>query len=159
MVTKRIVEISELAGFPLWIAVVNANKVCEIVRATGFSVAPDLEHVQVYIPESMTARLEGMLQLEAPISFLLAALEDFESYQIKGKIKSVKTCEAGALEKQLSILKATTDMTNAFGLQGNKIFGYLTLGPFISIRMSCQEIFEQTPKPGTGTKIETSDEG
>lgn len=158
MLTRRITEIAEQSGFPIWIAIANANHTCELVRASAFMVEPDRQHIEVCIPNSMRAQVKEVLIKDAPISFLLASLNDFESYQVKGTIVDIETCDSARLSKQLDLLEETIALSNAFGLNGKKILGFLAEGPFTVIRMSCLEVFEQTPKPGTGTKIEALDE-
>ena len=158
MITNRIEEIAQLAGFPIWISIAKPNATCELVRATAFSVEPDREHIKVCIPECMKVQLQHVLLKGSPISFLLASLKDFESYQIKGIITDFSTCERDQLNKQMELLETTIAQTNALGLHGDKILGFLSKGPFTSITMSSQEIFEQTPKLGTGSRIDTNNE-
>ncbi|MFH4965025.1 hypothetical protein V8G69_08480 [Gaetbulibacter sp. M235] len=158
MITKRITEIAQTPGFPIWISIAGFNATCELVRATAFTVESDCQHIKVYIPKCMKNQIQDVLLEGASISFLLASLKDFESYQIKGVITNLDTCDTNKLEKQIELLEDTIEQTNALGLHGEKIFGYLSEGPFTAIQMSCKEIFEQTPKPGTGTKVEATDE-
>lgn len=136
-----------------WAASVGKNMVCELTRVSGFIIEKDNEHITFFLPRQLFAIIEPALKIDSKISFLMASIQNFESYQIKGVYQSHQQCTEENIDfYRLKVLKIS-DILTGMGLEGNRIFGYLLEQPSIAVTMRCEEMYEQTPKPGTGGKL------
>ncbi|TVZ26915.1 hypothetical protein JM83_1914 [Gillisia sp. Hel_I_86] len=152
-ITERIKTISGLQEFLFWVASVNKNKICELTRVAGYTIEVDNEHIIIFLPKQLFEIIEPTLEADSKISFLMASILNFESYQIKGKYVSHQMCtEENVNLYQPKVLKII-EILSGMGLDGDGIFGYLLDQPSIAVRMRFTEVYEQTPKPGTGGKL------
>lgn len=136
-----------------WAASADKNKICELSRVSGFIIEEDNEHITFFLPKQLFSIIEPTLEVNSKISFLMASIQNFESYQVKGTYKSHQLCMEENIDfYRLKVLKIT-DILSGMGMDGNKIFGYLLVQPSIAVTMRCTEMYEQTPKPGTGGKL------
>ncbi|WP_373059331.1 hypothetical protein [Zunongwangia sp. H14] len=147
MIPDRIVEIAEASGFPLWLAVPDSCNICEVVRATGFSMEPDKKRLSIYLPESMLKLIEPHLKMKVPTSFLMASLADFESYQVKKELSEIAEVSNSLSKKINSILDPTIETTNSLGLDGSKTFDYLKDPPTASIHIFAPIFLNKLPNP------------
>ncbi len=153
VLSNRIKQITSRSDLLFWVASVGKNKICELTRVSGFIVEDDNEHITFFLPKQLFGIIEPTLAVKSKISFLMASIQNFESYQIKGTYKSHQLCKEEYIDfYRLKVLKIT-DILSGMGMNGNGIFGYLLEQPSIAVTMQCTDVYEQTPKPGTGGKL------
>ncbi len=153
MISERIIKMPSRADLVFWAASVGKNKVCELTRVSGFIIEKDNEHITFFLPKQLFSIIEPTLEINSKVSFLMASIQNFESYQIKGEYISHQLCTEENIDfYRLKVLKIA-DILSGMGLDGNGVFGYLLEQPSIAVTMRCTEMFEQTPKPGTGGKL------
>ena len=153
ILTNNIKKIPQQSDFVFWAGSMGENNVCELTRVSGFIIEEDNEHITFFLPKKLFSIIEPTLKSGSRISFLMASILDFESYQVKGEYKSHQACTEENIDfYRLKVLKIT-DILSGMGLDGNGIFGFLLEQPSIALTMYCTEVYEQTPKPGTGGKL------
>tara|TARA_R110000744_G_C19368912_1_gene562234 strand:+ start:983 stop:1453 length:471 start_codon:yes stop_codon:yes gene_type:complete len=152
-ITERIKTISGQQEFLFWVASVNKNKVCELTRVAGYTIEADNEHITIFLPKQLFDNIEQTLKVDSKISFLMASILNFESYQIKGNYVSHQMCTEENVDSYQGKVLKIIEILSGMGLEGNRIFGYLLDQPSIALRMRFTEMYEQTPKPGTGGKL------
>ncbi len=153
ILSDKILKIPAQSDFVFWTATVGNNNICELSRVSGFIIEDDGEHITFFLPLQLFKLIEPTLKKNANMSFLMVSVESFESYQIKGKYVSHKPCPEEDVDLYGIKIMRVIDIVSGMGLNGNKVFGYLLEQPSIAITMHCSEMYEQTPKPGTGGKI------
>ena len=153
VLSNRILQMPGRTDLVFWAASVGQNLVCDLTRVSGFIVEKDNEHITFFLPEQLFGIIEPALEFNSKISLLMASIQNFESYQVKGNYKSHQFCTEEIIDfYRLKVLKIT-DILSSMGLDGNRIFGFLLEQPSIAVTMHCTEMYEQTPKPGTGTEL------
>ena len=154
LVADTIIKVTKSSDYVFWACSVGRNGVCNAVRVSAFKVNNDNEHITFFLPEKLFKQIQYDLLPGSNLSFLMVSVKDFESYQIKGNYVGQSKCTEENIDYfRLKVLK-TIDIISGMGLNGQGIFGFLLELPAIAITMHCKENFLQTPKPGTGGKIE-----
>lgn len=150
IVSDKIKKIPHRSDLVFWVASVGENNISELIRVSGFIVEEDNEHITCFLPKKLFSIIEPTLEIGSKISFLMASIKDFESYQVKGEYKYHQACTEENVDfYRLKVLKVI-DILTSMGLDGNGVFGFLLEQPSIALTMQCAEVYEQTPKPGTG---------
>ena len=153
VLSNKIVQIPSRSDHVFWVASVGKNMVSELTRVSGFIIEKDNEHITFSLPKQLFYIIEPTLAVNSKISFLMASIQNFESYQVKGTYKSHQLCTEENIDfYRLKVLKIM-DILSGMGLDGNRVFGFLLEQPSIAVSMYCTEMYEQTPKPGTGGKL------
>lgn len=152
-ISRRITAVSSKNEFLFWVACVGNNNIAEISRVSGFMVEEDNEHVTFFIPKKLWKTFEPFLKEDLNMSLLMASIKDFESYQVKGQYVEHQICSDENIDfYRLKVLKIV-DVMSVMGIDGNKIFSYLNDNNSVAVTMKINDVFEQTPKPGTGNKV------
>ena len=153
ILTNNIKKIPQQSDFVFWAGSVGEKNVCELTRVSGFMIEEDNEHITFFLPKGLFAIIEPTLKTGSKISFLMASILNFESYQVKGVYKSHQLCTEESVDYyRLKVLKII-DILSGMGLDGNSVFGFLLDQPSVAVTIHCNEMYEQTPKPGTGGKL------
>lgn len=153
ILSDKIKRIPTLTDFVFWTATTGINNIAEIARVSGFIVEDDGEHITFYLPAQLFKVIEPTLKKDSSISFLMISLNNFESYQVKGMYLRHGICTEENIDFYRLKIMRVIDIVNGMGLDGNGLFGYLLEQSSVSLTMRCTEMYEQTPKPGTGGKI------
>ena len=152
MLPERIFEIEKQGGFPLWLGVGLGHRVITI-RLSGFLVSPDRENIEVVLPLSLrNDKLPPLADL-GKATLLMASMQTFESYQIKGGIVSEEICTEENSERCLRSLVKTIGFSNEMQLPGQDVFGLLMEVPLVQLRLKADKVYVQTPLPNTGNAI------
>lgn len=152
-ISDKIKKVPHQSDFVFWAASIGKNLVNELTRVSGFIIEKDNEHITFFLPKQLFGIIEPTLAVDSKISFLMASIQNFESYQIKGTYKSHQLCSEENIDfYRLKVLKIV-DILSGMGLDGNRVFGFLLEQPSIAVTMRCTEMYEQTPKPGSGGKL------
>jgi len=152
-ISERILKVSPRKEFVYWAASVNHKLESKLSRVAGFAVSEDQEHLTFFLPKKLFAQMGPTLKPGVKMSLLMASVIDFESYQIKGRYIKHELCTPENIafykQKVLNIMEVLDGM----GLNGKGVFSFLLDQPSIAVTMYCEEMYEQTPKPGTGKKL------
>lgn len=152
-ISKRIKAVTAKNEFLYWLACVGENSIAELARVSGFMLEEDNEHVTFFLPAKLWRSFEPFVKEGMQLSLLMASIKDFESYQLKGEYVKHQPCSSENMDFfRLKVMKIV-DALSGMGIDGNKIFSYLTDKSSIAVTMKVSEAFEQTPKPGTGEKL------
>lgn len=153
LISENIVQLTSSPEVAFWASNLGPQGFCDLSRISGIKIEKDGKHLTFYIPKSFFPLIASNLKDRPKISLLLASLRNFESYQIKGEYLSHEECEKEDIAYYQPMVSGLIDISNSMGLNGNKIFDSFLEEPNIAVKVLCKEIFEQTPKPGTGNKL------
>jgi hypothetical protein len=149
-----VVRIIENPANSMWLSNASAFREPDVVRTMGARVEPNRRHVVVYVPESGGADLIRNLAGSPRITLLTALINTYESYQFKGDYAGHWACSTEEVEYQRTYLDGFAASSMQFyGLPKEKIIVAYFRQPAVSIRMRIDEVYEQTPRKGTGQRI------
>lgn len=123
------------------------------VRARGVLASADRELLTVYILESQSEKVLQNLNENGKFSLTAGSVVNFETYQFKGNFVSSRPSDANDEAVQAIYSDKILGLVGHGAPHLLDIMKDMIVKPMISITLNVQEIFEQSPGPGTGNKI------
>jgi len=138
------------AGNGMMMGTRDASMKPEIQRVLGARVVDD-NHIRIFFDNKSAGRIFQNLQDNQLVTVVMCSFT-FESYQFKGK--SIRWAEATEEELEMidDYFRKFTESMAGFGLGEDFVYKY-PHSQMMSLLMEVSEIFEQTPKIGTGQKV------
>ena len=136
----------------IWLSNADAGRQPDLVRLLAVPVEPDREHLTAFVPRSHGRNLLDNLAVSSRLSFLFALVTGNQSYQLQGTCVSQHPCTAEEVAFQRDSLERFGRVLARQGLSGEKAVAAYFSQPSVALTMRIEEIYEQTPKAGTGGK-------
>lgn len=157
IIPERIVELSQSNQATQWAANADENNKPDLCRTMTTTVSEDRTSMTVYLPERFVGSIFDNAKEDSRMAIMLGDIATFESYQLKGRVKEAKLCSDEELEIARNGIRGFADRSGEFfNIPGDPIFISMFSTPIFAITVEVEEIFEQTPKVGTGNKLETA---
>lgn len=137
-----------------WIATRNQEMICEIDRALGVQIASS-DSLRIFLYQGRAHQTRENLMANRLIAFSVTNGFTFESYQFKGKMVELRPADDN---EELFMQQYVQEMDKMLVALGFSIKGLLTeikYTPAWSVEFSVDQIFDQTPKIGTGKLLTT----
>lgn len=137
----------------IWVSNCSPDLAPDLVRLMGVRVEPDHEHLTLYVPVPLGRKVIANLTPAATLAFLFAVIHDNTSFQCKGKYVSHRPCTEEEVAFQRRYVQGfCRELTRQGLLDQEAFFKVYFHQPSIALRMRVEEIYEQTPRAGTGGK-------
>ena len=137
----------------IWASNCNRRLEPELVRLSGVQVEADSERLLLFVPLKYGAEFVSNFANTHKLSFLMAIILTNESYQLKGDYLSHRACTEPEVAYQRRFLSYFCNALENQFLPSDRAFqAYFDQGS-IAVRMLVREVYEQTPKAGTGKKL------
>ncbi|MDO3642881.1 hypothetical protein [Mucilaginibacter sp. L3T2-6] len=149
---KNVVTVLTNYYSAVWLSCCNADKQPMIARLSSISII-DSDTIRCYIPAKFATELLPALIKHAPVSVMAACTETFDSYQVKGFIESVDKIQPELIEGQQNIIELFGKVLVRQGFSAENLYKAYADNDFAAVVIKVKDVFEQTPKTGTGTKI------
>jgi hypothetical protein len=137
----------------IWASNADQQLKPNLVRLQGVKVEPDRKHITFYFPLRYGQSLLDNFKHTEKLAFLFADIETNESYQIKGKYLSQRDPDEAEIDLQKKYIENFSNALEKQGVPKDHLMGALYAQPSLAVTMQVQEIYEQTPRIGTGNKI------
>ncbi len=136
-----------------YLASLNDKQFCDVCRISGIYITNQGSVKIIYMP-SLSPNLLNNLQRTPQMTVTIVSAYTFECYQLKGKYLSQENLKASDEKFKNTYLQGMTEVIRDMGYKMEKVLSgkYCKLD-VQAILMEVEEIFEQTPKEGTGEKI------
>jgi hypothetical protein len=151
LTNQRISEFLKSTKLGMAMATRDANLKPDFCRVLGVQVV-DQDHLRFFIDKKSNPTSVKNLQPSAPIALTTTRADNFESYQFKGKFEKLTECSDQDKQAVQDYLHGFNEAVIALGLRDGIVYNYPHSNPY-ALLMEVKEIFEQTPKPGTGNKL------
>ncbi len=139
----------------LWIATTNLENIPEPVKCTGISFDPATDTFTCFAPKKFTDKAFKDLANNPVMALVGVELHTYEGYQYKGQYLSHRECTQEEVEYQHQHMKEFADILHSFGYSGPGFLkAYIHL-PFLAFVFRATQVFDQSPKVGTGGEIKT----
>jgi hypothetical protein len=135
-----------------WIAGVNSKLMSHLCRTCG-AIKVDHEHLSILITPALSESLIETIKNQPNISFTIVNALTFESYQFKGKYVTSNVLNPDLESIKQLYMKGIEDTLGNMGFKYGGRFNQYSGLEGIAIKMKVGEIFDQTPKQGTGKKL------
>jgi hypothetical protein len=153
ILSTRFIQLIENPLASLWVCNCNEQLEPELARLLGCQVETDKEHITFYLPSQLGEKVLHNFTLTDKLSFLLAIVLTNESYQIKGTYLWHRPCTPTELLYQEAYMRDFSTAIEQQGFSRANVYRAYFHQPTVAVRMQVKELFEQTPKKGTGEKI------
>ena len=153
ILSARFVELVHTPTSAIWASNCDSQQVPDLVRLQGVQVEADKEHITFYVPLKFGKNLVNNFACTDKLTFLMAIIVTNESYQLKGTYISHRQCTAAEITYQEAYLQGFCETLERQGLSKEKAYKAYYHQPTVVVCMQVKEVYEQTPKVGTGEKV------
>jgi hypothetical protein len=149
----KLTEMIEHHTTSIWLCNRNARLVPDIVRLMSARVEPDRQHVLAYVPEPSGSGVLANLAVAPRLTLLIAHIYTYEAYQVKGTYTGHRACTPAEVEYQRAYVERFADGLVRQQLPREQIIAAYFHQPSFAVRLRVEEVYEQTPRKGTGERI------
>ncbi len=143
----------EAAPAAFWLSNCDAEGTPDLVRVMGVRAEPDGEHLVTFVPVPYAQNLIAQLAPGEELALLHANVHNYVSLQFKGRCVSHHPSTAEEVEFQRRYMDGFCHEIEGQGLVPEVAFRVFFRQPSITLVMRVEEVYEQTPRAGTGGRI------
>lgn len=151
--TESQLSILQAASTSTWLSNSSRQYGSDIMRLTGGRLADDKSHLHLFVPEKYTTCFFKNLEEDKKVSYLFACVYTFTAFQIKGIYVQHRHCTNEENLYQKSYVEGFAKTMASIGIKSGESFKHYWEQPALCFIIEPLEIYEQTPKSGTGNKI------
>ena len=123
-----------------------------LARIFGFHFEAERHTLTAYAFNKDFQPMQEHLSAGAKITMVLSSSLDYHTIQLKGTFTKAYETPEEELKYPRSCNRQQVDIMNGWGVP-EEVFANWSFEPSISVAMEVNEIFDQTPRPNTGKKI------
>jgi hypothetical protein len=138
-----------------WIATTNLENIPEPAKCTGILFEPESDTFTCFVPSKFTEKILQDLKENPIMSLVGVELHTYEGYQYKGHYIAKRDCTQDEVDYQYRYMKEFTDILESFGYSGAGYLKAYIHPPFVALIFRVTQVFDQSPKVGTGGEIKT----
>jgi hypothetical protein len=153
ILSERFVDLVHNSTAAIWASNCDSQQVPELARLQGVQVEADKEHITFYVSLKFGEHLINNFAITDKLTFLMAIILTNESYQIKGNYIWHRPCSSAEIKYQEVYYQGFCDTLERQGLSKEKAYKAYYHQPSMVVYMHIKEVYEQTPKVGTGEKL------
>lgn len=137
-----------------YLASLNEKQLCDVCRSNGVYLV-NQEYLRIIYMHDLSPRVLQNLQANPQLTVTIVSAYTFECYQFKGKYISHEEMSIKDEKFKDTYLKGMVEVIGELGFNMEKVLNekYVKLAAK-TIIMKVEEIFNQTPKKGTGNLVE-----
>ena len=122
-------------------------------RATGVHVAADRLSLVAYLPRPTMGRTLANLRENGRVALGFSRPVDHKTLQLKGRCLEIREPTEDDLARQRAYLTGFVEHLRIVNVSPTRT-SRLTLTPCVAVHIAVESIFEQTPGPAAGRRLE-----
>ena len=146
---EKMLELTHTFG---WLVGVDDRLESHLCRTCGVKKIGN-EHLIILITPSLAEHLLETIQKHPKIVFTIVNAFTFESYQFKGKYIESRSLNDEEESMKQRFMEGIKSVLSDMGFEYDGSFKQYADLEGWAVKMEVEEIYEQTPKPGTGKKL------
>ena len=154
MTNQELKEFISRKRFSLMLGTRNNDLQPALQRAFGVKAADDFSQISFFIPKALSEKTLANLKANGRAAGTAVDAATHQTLQFKGEFVSSHDCTESDMQEFYANMTGFGALIEQFygpeGLEKMQAFNIL---PLVSINFKIQDIFNQTPGPGTGQKI------
>lgn len=127
---------------------------CDILRVLGGG-ASGHDTIKFFVAEKTANKTLDNLRSNKLVSLSVTQIFTSESYQFKGRFLNARPVNEEETEAILEYVGQFEEAVSSMGYKPGLVADHILYKPAIAIEFVVDEIFDQTPKKGTGQKLST----
>jgi hypothetical protein len=125
------------------------------MRGFGVTCDPDRKGIALYLAEAVSQAVLADLRDNAQVAVTFSRPIDHRSLQLKGTVLEIRPITSGERLIQERYLAAWVEQVYQVGLP-RALGRRMQIFPSFAVQIALQEIYQQTPGPGAGRRLEES---
>lgn len=125
-------------------------------RGFGCKIEEDLQTLRLSVLQSQAERFLKALETGDRVAINFGHVVDFRSVQVKGSRLEVRAADAAEKLAAKTYLDELRKMMTRVGVSEDASRGIFHSGSVVIVRVRADELYDQTPGPGAGAKLETT---
>lgn len=139
----------------VWAATSDTQRMPDVARATGVVKGDSDDELIIYLPRKNADNMLMNLEQNDQLALMFTHITTFESYQFKGRCTAQRPARDEEIKSQKLLMEAFAEcVLQSYDIPANMVFKALFSVPIVALGLRVGQIFEQTPKKGTGTPIQ-----
>ena len=139
-----------------WLASRDENNIPDIIHCNGILPVTNGDQITFFVTGQHSEKFMANMKSNGFISLIAADTQRFESYQYKGQLVDLRPSTKDEIEFQLKYLTDFMELLSKMRYEDNPYRYAFFHPPFFTVTMKVSEIFDQTPRKGTGNKISST---
>lgn len=127
---------------------------CDILRALGGG-ASGHDTIKFFVAEKTAGKMLDNMRSNKLVSLSVTNIFTVESYQFKGRFLSARPVNQEETQTVSEYIGQFEESLTSMGYKPGLFADHVLYNPAIAIEFVVDEIFDQTPKAGTGQKLTT----
>jgi hypothetical protein len=152
MIPDSIAHLLE-TGVSVMVGTRNASLMPECTRAWGIRVAPDRHAVTVFLSETFAGETIDNLRANGMIAVTCTRPTDHITCQLKGRVTAIARMTQAGRDRCRQWHHDFMAELQAVGVPPELPEAWI-VEPTVAVEFAVSEVFDQTPGPGAGRKIE-----
>lgn len=136
-----------------WVANRDANNVPDTVRAFGLLPVGDDDKMTFFVPDRYSDTFLANLSEGSPVSLMCCSVLTFESYQFKGNVVHTRESTEEEIAMQIGYLDKFAGLIMGLGFSKEDYYNAFPFNVTYAVTFQVTDIFEQTPRKGTGQSV------
>jgi len=136
-----------------WAATCDAENVPDVVHVNGLSPVESGNQITLFLSKRYSETFVANLELNPELALIGTNVQTFEGYQFKGHFRSLRPCTPEEEQMQLNFIDRFTTVIELMGFNRQWYYDSYFHQPSLAITFTVHDIFEQTPKKGTGLSM------
>jgi hypothetical protein len=141
------------SGLSILIGTRDRNLRPTAARGIGGHVAPDRRSISIYLPRSVAERTLADLADNSRLATTFSRVSDHRSVQIKGRCLEIRDSDEEDRRRQERYLATLAVNLDEIGMT-KALTEHLACWPSVTLRVAVEQLYEQTPGPKAGCKLE-----
>lgn len=125
----------------------------ETARVLYAAAEPGSDVVRFLISAAGSDRFLADAKPAGRACLVAAALADYETLQFKGSLLEVRDADADELAGLKRYLDAFCGLVAHVGIDPDRYRAHLDVGPYKTLRIAVDAVFDQTPREGAGSLV------
>jgi hypothetical protein len=139
--------------FSFWIGTAGRDHIPEVVKCMGVIVDPVSDRLTCFAGAILANKSLLNLQENPAVTLVGASVLTYEGYQYKGTFINSRFCTAEDILFQENYMRIFTSNLAELGYSEDGLYKLYFSQPSVAIEFRVMEIYEQSPRKGTGEKV------
>ena len=154
-IPERLVTFVTGTDVAVWSASSGNQRLPDLARPTGVAKGDSDDELIIYIPQNRVEKMLVNIGENDQLALFCTEIIRFESYQFKGRCTTHWTAKDEEIESQKRLMGAFSEaLAQTYGFAADMVYKAYFSVPIVALGLRVEQIFEQTPKRGTGTPIQ-----
>jgi len=154
-IPEKLVTFVTGAEVAVWTATSDTQRMPDVARPTGVVKGDSDDELIIYLPRKNADKMLVNLEQNDQLALMCTHIATLESYQFKGCCTAHWPANDEEIKSQKLLMEAFAEfLSQIYDFPTEMVISAYYSVPIVALSLRVEQIFEQTPKKGTGTPIQ-----